>query len=126
MGRASEDFIFLNGHFDNGHVAKGEILQICSEYSGALIYWKDFWDFAGIRELSQRSLKESGGHADAIDVALMMHLAPNEIDTERLVAEFPKLNAFVSHDLQERFITRSGVIGSRSTKSNAGPRPGAL
>ncbi len=110
-------FFVINGHYENSLCLKGEIGEIVQAFRKTLIYLVDFWEFEKVREVMQRRFQETGGHADATDIALMMHLFPEEVDGKALVAEWPKVNCFVSNDLHTKFITESGVIGSDQRKA---------
>jgi creatinine amidohydrolase len=116
-GHGFRRFFVLNGHFDNSQCLKGEILTLIKDYTGALIYLRDFWEFDEVQQILQSRLGERGGHGDAADVALMMYLAADEVDYQALVEEWPSVDAFVSINLHSRYVTRSGVIGSDQRKA---------
>lgn len=110
-------FFVINSHFENNHCLTGEIGTVIQTYHDVLVYMKDFWDLPKVRALIRELLDEEGGHADATDISLMMHIAPDQVHKDELVEEWPKINAWVSNVLHQKWISATGVIGSDQKKA---------
>lgn len=109
----------VNAHFENSGLIRGAAEQLLAEGQDTAIMLTEFWNLPTAKQVATRVFDEPGGHADAADAALMLKISPAHVHVEKFVDEWPKVQAMVSPDLHERFITKTGVIGSDQTKASA-------
>ena len=110
-------FFVINGHYENSATIKLEIGELLQHFHHSLYYLIDFWELEPVQKVMQKRVQERGGHAGATELALMMHIAPDQVDSSALVEEWPSINAFVSNNIQHKHITKMGVIGSDQKKA---------
>lgn len=114
--------VLVNAHFENSGVLRAIAEELASSSEDLIISICDFWDLPTARTVANLRFKEPGGHADAADAALILHLAGSTVRPGEFTEEWPNVNAVVSPDLVPSLITKSGVINSdqRSASNEAG------
>lgn len=111
-------FLALGTHWDNHFPVAACLSELADEKSDLRFIVKDFWEFPSVQAVMKEEFNESGGHADAADVSLLLAIDDSLVNRDLLAAEFPPVSYQVSRDLVRPFMTTSGVIGSDQRKAS--------
>jgi creatinine amidohydrolase len=112
-------FLALGTHWDNHFPVAASLSELADEKTELRFLVKDFWEFPSVVQVMKDEFDESGGHADAADVSLLLAIDESLVDKTLLTAEFPPVSYQVSRNLVRPFMTTSGVIGSDQRKASA-------
>lgn len=111
-------FLILGTHWDNHFPVAASLSELADEKSDLRFIVKDFWEFSSVLAIMKEEFNESGGHADAADVSILLAIDDLLVNQSLLTAEFPTVNYQVSRDLIKQSVTTSGVIGSDQRKAS--------
>ena len=111
-------FLVLSTHWDNHFPIAAGLSELADEKTDLRFIIKDFWEFPSVTAIIKEEFNESGGHADAADVSLLLAIDETLVNQSLLTAEFPPVSYQVSSDLVRPFMTTSGVIGSDQRKAS--------
>jgi creatinine amidohydrolase len=109
----------VGAHWDNHFPVHAALSELANELLDLRFLVLDFWDISTVRDAIRDEFGESGGHADAADVSLMLSLDSSLVREDLLVSEFPPVSYQVGRELTRSLLTSSGVIGSDQTKASA-------
>lgn len=111
-------FLLLGAHWENHGPIASALSEVADKLHNVRFVVCDFWDFPSVSELMNELFDETGGHADAGDVSLLLAMDPALVRHDLLTAEFPPAQYQVGRHLLRSFMTDTGVIGSDQRKGS--------
>jgi len=107
------NFFFVNGHGGNISAIRGAIDELAISLKNAKFLIASWWL---LKELE--SLYDNAGHAGRGEVSMMLYLNDALVKKEYLTEEKRKMpRYFVSNDLTEKYITKTGIINDSQVGS---------